>query len=178
AQDCDTTVASSERDTATQAEEVEVVDSIFAETEMPLACLPCFGFEDLQDWPKNIVPETVSSPFATPSALLCACCNPEELPSAYPAIINWFGISHHEEKLYVYMQALFAEDNKVRPIWLGICYHISYDAEWLIGEVNLCLNVMVETLLTSPCSMSISSPSATNTFEKLLASGHWTACQL
>ncbi|KAJ9067769.1 hypothetical protein DSO57_1035867 [Entomophthora muscae] len=94
AQDCDTTVASSERDIATQAEEEEVVDSIFAETEMPLVFLPCFDFEDLQDWPNIIVLETASSPLATPSALLCACCNSEELPSAYPAIINWFGIGH------------------------------------------------------------------------------------
>ncbi|KAJ9049990.1 hypothetical protein DSO57_1018718 [Entomophthora muscae] len=70
AQDCDTTMASSECDTATQAEEEEGVDSIFAETEMPLVCLSCLGFEDLQDWSNNIVLKTDSSPLATPSVLL------------------------------------------------------------------------------------------------------------
>ncbi|KAJ9079245.1 hypothetical protein DSO57_1037427 [Entomophthora muscae] len=44
--------------------------------------------EDLQDWSDNIVLKTASSPLATPSALLHACRNSEELPSAYPAIIN------------------------------------------------------------------------------------------
>ncbi|KAJ9073393.1 hypothetical protein DSO57_1016934 [Entomophthora muscae] len=36
AQDCDTTVAGSERDTVTHAEEEEGVDSIFTEAEAPL----------------------------------------------------------------------------------------------------------------------------------------------
>ena len=73
--------------------------------------------------------------------LLCACCNSKELPSAYPAIINKFGVSHHKETLYVYVQALFANDNAVMPICLGACYHSSYNVEQLIGEVDLCLHV-------------------------------------
>ncbi|KAJ9069433.1 hypothetical protein DSO57_1018660, partial [Entomophthora muscae] len=110
AQDCNTTVAGSECNTATQAEE-EGTDSIFAEKKVPLICLPHLGFEDLRDWSNNIVLKTSSSPLATTSVLLCARCNSKKLPSVYPVIINWFGRSHHEEMLYVYMQALFAEDN-------------------------------------------------------------------
>ncbi|KAJ9053426.1 hypothetical protein DSO57_1024275 [Entomophthora muscae] len=119
----------------------EEVDSIFAETEAPLIQLPCLGFEDLQDWSDNIILKTASSPLATPSALLFACCNSKEFPSAYPAIINQFGVSHHKETLYVYGQALFSKDNAVTPIRLGACYHSSYNVERLIGEVNLCLHV-------------------------------------
>ncbi|KAJ9090180.1 hypothetical protein DSO57_1005060 [Entomophthora muscae] len=74
-------MAGSERNTATQAEEEESADSIFAEMEVPLVCLPCLGFEDLQDWSDNIVLKTASSPPATPSVLLRACCNSKELPS-------------------------------------------------------------------------------------------------
>ncbi|KAJ9082293.1 hypothetical protein DSO57_1005746 [Entomophthora muscae] len=66
----------------------EEIDSIFAETEAPLIQLPHLGFEDLQDWSDNVILKTASSPLATPSALLCACCNSKELPSVYPAIIN------------------------------------------------------------------------------------------
>ncbi|KAJ9075196.1 hypothetical protein DSO57_1038377 [Entomophthora muscae] len=135
-------MAGSERNTATQTEEEEGADSIFVETEVPLICLPCLGFENLWDWSNNIVLKTASSPLATPSALLRACCKSKELPSAYPAILNWFGIKHHEEMLYVYVQALFAEDNAVTPIWLGTRYHSSYEVEQLIGEVDICLHVM------------------------------------
>ncbi|KAJ9053496.1 hypothetical protein DSO57_1023665 [Entomophthora muscae] len=88
AQDCDTTVAGSERGTATHIEGEERVDSIFAEAEAPSIRLPCLGFEDLQDWSDNIILKTSSSLLATPSALLYAQHNPKELPSAYPAIIN------------------------------------------------------------------------------------------
>ncbi|KAJ9079807.1 hypothetical protein DSO57_1031737 [Entomophthora muscae] len=91
AQDCNTTVAGSEHGTVTHAEGEEEFDSIFAETEAPLIRLPFLGFKDLQDWSNNIVLETASSLLATPSALLCACCNSKELPSAYPAIINQLG---------------------------------------------------------------------------------------
>ncbi|KAJ9079821.1 hypothetical protein DSO57_1031611 [Entomophthora muscae] len=95
-QDCNTTVAGLECGTVTHVEGIEAVDSIFAETEAPLIQLPCLGFKDLQDWSNYIVLETSSSLLAMPSALLCACHNSEELPSAYPAIINQFGISHHK----------------------------------------------------------------------------------
>ncbi|KAJ9080117.1 hypothetical protein DSO57_1028391 [Entomophthora muscae] len=140
-QDCDTTVAGSEHGTVTPAKGDGEANSIFAEAEAPLIQLPCLGFEDLLDWSNNIVLETALSPLATPSALICTCCNSKELPSAYPAIINWFGISHHEEKLYVYVQALFAKDDAVTPICSGACYHSSYNVERLIGEVDLCLHV-------------------------------------
>ncbi|KAJ9049683.1 hypothetical protein DSO57_1021942 [Entomophthora muscae] len=50
--------------------------------------LPWLGFKDLQDWFNDIVLKTASSPLATPSVLLHACCNSKELPSAYPAILN------------------------------------------------------------------------------------------
>ncbi|KAJ9057389.1 hypothetical protein DSO57_1023149 [Entomophthora muscae] len=140
-QDCDTTVVGSEHGTVMPAKGEGEASSIFAEAEAPLIQLPCLGFEDLLDWSNNIVLETASSLLATPSALLLACCNSKELPFAYPAIINWFGISHHEETLYVYVQALFAKDNTVTPIFLGACYHGSYNLEQLIGEVDLCLHV-------------------------------------
>ncbi|KAJ9055047.1 hypothetical protein DSO57_1008085 [Entomophthora muscae] len=120
AQDCNTTVVGSEHDTVTHIEGEE---------------------EDLQDWSNNIILKTASSLLATPSTLLFACCNSEELPSVYPAIINQFGVSHHKETLYVYVQALFAKDDAVIPIHLRACYHGSYNVEWLIGEVNLCLHV-------------------------------------
>ncbi|KAJ9070323.1 hypothetical protein DSO57_1009167 [Entomophthora muscae] len=129
AQDFNTTVAGSEGGTITHAEGEEDVDSIFAETE------------DLHDWTNNIVLKTSSSSLATPSALLCACCNSEELPSAYPAIINWFKVSHHKETLYVYVQALFVKDNTVTPIQLRAYYHSSYDVEQLVEEVVLFLHV-------------------------------------
>ncbi|KAJ9084760.1 hypothetical protein DSO57_1020837 [Entomophthora muscae] len=119
----------------------EEISSIFAETEAPLIQLPCFGFEDLQDWSDNIILETASSLLATPSVLLCACCNSKELPSAYPAIINQLGVSHHKETFYVYVQALFAKDNTVTPICSSACYHSSYNVEQLIGEVDLFLHV-------------------------------------
>ncbi|KAJ9083677.1 hypothetical protein DSO57_1032360 [Entomophthora muscae] len=141
AQDCDTTLVGSERSTVTHIEGEEDVDSIFVETEAPLIQLPCLGFEDLQDWFNNIVLKTAFSQLKTPSVLLCAYCNYEELPSAYPAIINQFGISHHKETLYMYVQALFAKDNAVTPICLGACYPSSYNVEQLIGEVELCLHV-------------------------------------
>ncbi|KAJ9082069.1 hypothetical protein DSO57_1007926 [Entomophthora muscae] len=105
-QDCNTTVTGSEHGTVTPTKGEVEANSIFAEAEAPLIQLPCLGFKDLLDWSNNIVPETASSPLATPSVLLCACCNSKELPSAYPAIFNQFVISHHEEKLYVYVQAL------------------------------------------------------------------------
>ncbi|KAJ9062629.1 hypothetical protein DSO57_1008649 [Entomophthora muscae] len=88
AQDCNTTVAGSERGTATHFEGEEEVGSIFLETEVPLIRFPCLGFENLQNWSDNIILKTASSPLATPSTLLCACCNSKELPSAYPASIN------------------------------------------------------------------------------------------
>ncbi|KAJ9075804.1 hypothetical protein DSO57_1032201 [Entomophthora muscae] len=141
AQDCNTTVAGSEQGTVTHVKGEEEVESIFAETEAPLIRLPCLGFEDLQDWSNNSVLETSSSLLATPSTLLCACCNSEELLSAYPAIINQFGTSHHKEMLYMYVQVLFAKDNTVTPIRLGACYHSSYNMEQLIGEVEFCLHV-------------------------------------
>ncbi|KAJ9048096.1 hypothetical protein DSO57_1038458, partial [Entomophthora muscae] len=140
AQDCNTIVAGSECGTDTHVKGEEEVDSIFAETEAPLIQLPHLGFEDLQDWSDIIILKTASSLLATPSMLLCACCNSKELPSAVPAIINQFGISHHKVTLYMYVQALFAKDNTVTPICLGACYHSSYNAEWLIGEVDLCLH--------------------------------------
>ncbi|KAJ9065226.1 hypothetical protein DSO57_1021809 [Entomophthora muscae] len=133
AQDCDTTVAGLERSTVTHVEGEEDANSIFSETEVPL---------DLHNWTNDIVLKTASSPLATPSVLLCAHCNSEELHSAYPAIINQFGVSHHKEMLYVYVQALFAKDNTVTPIQLGACYHGSYDVEQLVREVDLCLHVM------------------------------------
>ncbi|KAJ9084010.1 hypothetical protein DSO57_1028638 [Entomophthora muscae] len=141
AQDCNTTVVGSERGTVTHVEGEEEVDSIFAETEAPLIWLPFLVFKDLQDWSDDIILKTASSLLATPSMLLCACYNSEELPSAYPAIINQFMVSHHKEMLYVYVQALFAKDNAVTPIRLGACYHSSYNVEQLIGEVDLCLHV-------------------------------------
>ncbi|KAJ9059477.1 hypothetical protein DSO57_1002054 [Entomophthora muscae] len=134
-------VAGSERGMDTHVKGEEEIDSIFAETEAPLIQLSHLGFKDLQDWSDNIILKTASSPLATPSALLCACCNSKELPSAYPAIINQFGVSHHKETLYMYVQALFAKDNTVTPILLGACYHSSYDVEQLIGEVDFCLHV-------------------------------------
>ncbi|KAJ9052233.1 hypothetical protein DSO57_1036268 [Entomophthora muscae] len=134
AQDCDTTVAGLECDTVTHAEEEEGFESIFAETEVPLIWLPCLGFEELQDWSDNIVLETASLPLATPSALLCTRCNSKELPSDYPTIINWFRISHHEETLYVYVKALFDEDNTLTTsAVVGV--------EQLVGKVDLCLHV-------------------------------------
>ncbi|KAJ9078954.1 hypothetical protein DSO57_1001170 [Entomophthora muscae] len=63
-----------------------------------------------------------------PSTLICACHNSKE-------------VSHHKEKLYIYVQALFAKYNTVTPICLGACYHGSYGVEWLIGEVDFCLNI-------------------------------------
>ncbi|KAJ9076707.1 hypothetical protein DSO57_1023672 [Entomophthora muscae] len=42
--------------------------------------------------------------------------------------------------LYLYVQALFAKDNAVTPIFSGACYHSSYNVEQLIGEVDLCLH--------------------------------------
>ncbi|KAJ9050875.1 hypothetical protein DSO57_1009986 [Entomophthora muscae] len=88
AQDCNITVAGSERGTDTHVEEEGEINSIFAENEAPLIQLPCLGFKDLQDWSDNIILETASFPLATHSVLLYACCNSKELPSAYPAIIN------------------------------------------------------------------------------------------
>ncbi|KAJ9077802.1 hypothetical protein DSO57_1013228 [Entomophthora muscae] len=129
AQYCNTTVAGSEHSTVTHVEGEEEVDSIFAETE------------DLQYWSNDIVLKTSSSLLSTPSVLLCACCNSKELPSAYPAIINQFGINHHKELLYVYVQVLFSKGNTVMPICLGTFYHGSYNVGQLIGEVNLCLHV-------------------------------------
>ncbi|KAJ9076988.1 hypothetical protein DSO57_1021031 [Entomophthora muscae] len=49
AQDSDTTVAGSEHSTVTHVEGEEDANSIFAETEAPLAQLPCLGFEDLHN---------------------------------------------------------------------------------------------------------------------------------
>ncbi|KAJ9057289.1 hypothetical protein DSO57_1024177 [Entomophthora muscae] len=117
AQDCNTTVAGSEHDTATQAEE---------EDKSAPICLSHLGFEDLRDWSNNIVLKTSSSPLATPSALLHARCNSKDLFSVYPVIINWFVRSHHEEMLYVYVQALFAEDNAVirSAFWESFKYGI------------------------------------------------------
>ncbi|KAJ9051088.1 hypothetical protein DSO57_1008053 [Entomophthora muscae] len=88
AQDCNTMVAGSERSADMYVKEEGEIDSIFADTEVPFNQLPCLGFEYLQDWSNNIILETASSPLATPSALLHACCNSKELPSAYPAIID------------------------------------------------------------------------------------------
>ncbi|KAJ9057672.1 hypothetical protein DSO57_1020409 [Entomophthora muscae] len=48
-QDCNITVAGSERGTVMHVEGEEEVDSIFAETEAPLIRLPRLGFKDLQD---------------------------------------------------------------------------------------------------------------------------------
>ncbi|KAJ9064880.1 hypothetical protein DSO57_1025602 [Entomophthora muscae] len=141
-QDCHTTVAGSEHGTVTPAEGEGEANSIFAEAEAPLIRLPCLGFEDLLDWSKDIVLETALS-----LKLLCPCLQrplryfAPVLPSAYLAIINQFGISYHEETLYVYVQALFAKDDSVTPISLDACYHSSYNVEWLIGEVDLCLHV-------------------------------------
>ncbi|KAJ9048240.1 hypothetical protein DSO57_1037033 [Entomophthora muscae] len=84
----DTTVAGSEHGTVTSAEGEGESKFIFAEAEAPLIRLPCLGFKDLLDWSDNIVLETALSPLAMSSALLCACCKSEELPFAYPAIIN------------------------------------------------------------------------------------------
>ncbi|KAJ9053979.1 hypothetical protein DSO57_1019158 [Entomophthora muscae] len=142
AQDCNTTVAGSECGTVTHVKGKEEVDSIFAETEAPLIWLPFLGFKYLQDWFDDIIIKTASSLLATPSMLICACCNSEELPSAYPAIINQFRVSHPKEKLYFYVQALFSKDNAVTSIHLGACYYGSYNMEQLIGEVDLCLHVM------------------------------------
>ncbi|KAJ9071190.1 hypothetical protein DSO57_1039491 [Entomophthora muscae] len=144
AQDCNTTEAGSERGADMHVKGEGEIDSIFAETEAPMIRLPCLGFEDLQDWSGNIILETSSSLLAKPSALLSACCNSKELPSAYPAIINQFGVSHHKETLYIYVQALFAKDNTMTPIRLGACYHSSYDVERLIGKIDLCLHVTVK----------------------------------
>ncbi|KAJ9090295.1 hypothetical protein DSO57_1003823 [Entomophthora muscae] len=121
AQDCDTTVAGSESSTITHVEGEEENDSIFVETK------------DLHNWTNNIVLNTTSSPLATPSALLPACHNSKELPSAYLSIINWFG-------------ALFAKDNTVTQIQLGACYHSSYDMEQLIREVELCLHITAKDI--------------------------------
>ncbi|KAJ9078083.1 hypothetical protein DSO57_1010455 [Entomophthora muscae] len=87
-QDCNTTVAESERGADTHFKGEGEIDSIFAETEAPLIQLPHLGFENIQDWSNNIILKTASSLLATPSALLCACCNSKYLPSPYPAIIN------------------------------------------------------------------------------------------
>ncbi|KAJ9050649.1 hypothetical protein DSO57_1012617 [Entomophthora muscae] len=99
AQDCNTTVAGSERGADTHVKGEEEIDSIFAETEAPLIQLPGLGFKVLQDWSDNIILKTASSLLARPSVLLCACCKSKEFPSAYPAIINQFGVSHHKETL-------------------------------------------------------------------------------
>ncbi|KAJ9083242.1 hypothetical protein DSO57_1036586 [Entomophthora muscae] len=171
-QDCDTTVAGSEHGIVTPAKGDGEANSIFAEAEAPLFQLPCLGFKDLLDWSNNIVLKTALSPIVTPSALLCAHCNSKELPSAYPAIINWFEISHHEEMLYMYVQVLFAKDDTVTPICLGACYHSSYNVEWLIGEVDLCLHVTVKENSGFSFQHSTPSPSATSMYVRLLASGH------
>ncbi|KAJ9050026.1 hypothetical protein DSO57_1018459 [Entomophthora muscae] len=47
AQDCNTTVAGSERGADTHVKGNGEIDSIFAETEAPMIQLPCLGFEDL-----------------------------------------------------------------------------------------------------------------------------------
>ncbi|KAJ9080683.1 hypothetical protein DSO57_1022348 [Entomophthora muscae] len=89
AQDCNTTVAGSECGTVTHVEGEEEVDSIFTETEAHLIQLPCLGFKDLQDWSDDIVLKTSSSPLATPSVLLCACCNSVSCPlPTLPSSIN------------------------------------------------------------------------------------------
>ncbi|KAJ9087581.1 hypothetical protein DSO57_1031762 [Entomophthora muscae] len=134
AQDCNTTVAGSECGTITHVEGEEEADSIFEETEAPLIQLPCLGFEDLQDWSGNIVLKTSSSPLvATPRSF-----PPPTLPS-----------SIYLETLYVYVQALFAKDNKVTPIHLGACYHGSYNAEQLMAAAPmLTLKMSTVAMLT------------------------------
>ncbi|KAJ9066666.1 hypothetical protein DSO57_1007471 [Entomophthora muscae] len=155
----------------------EEVDSIFAETEVPLIQLPCLGFKDLQDWSDNIVLKTASSLLATLSMLLHACCKSEELPSAYPAIINQFGISHHKEMLYMYVWAVFAKDNAVMPILLGACYHSSYNVGQLIGEVNPRLHVTARDTSDFSLQHVIPSPSAINKFVSCLHLGIRAVCQ-
>ncbi|KAJ9056561.1 hypothetical protein DSO57_1031708 [Entomophthora muscae] len=61
AQDCNTTVAGSERSADTHIKGEGEIDSIFVETGAPLIRLPYFGFKDLQDWSDNIIFKTTSS---------------------------------------------------------------------------------------------------------------------
>ncbi|KAJ9049919.1 hypothetical protein DSO57_1039828 [Entomophthora muscae] len=80
---------------------------------------------------------STGAPPPTPSSMLHARCNSDLVVVNYPNLLSKFGICHHEETMYSFVQALHSDKDAMTPIWAGELYHSRYDASCLAAEVRL-----------------------------------------
>ncbi|KAJ9088671.1 hypothetical protein DSO57_1020857 [Entomophthora muscae] len=77
------------------------------------------------------------APPAILSAMLHTHHNSDNAMMDYYDLIRKFGICHHEETMYSFVQALHSNEDAMIPIWAGELYHGQYEASHLASEVCL-----------------------------------------
>ncbi|KAJ9073820.1 hypothetical protein DSO57_1039766 [Entomophthora muscae] len=137
-QDCATTVAGSEHSTApnSSAGDFPDEDSIFEEP-LHISSAPPSGNPSGAQHPFPQCLPLTGAPPPTPSAMLCACRNSNNVVINYPNLLIKFGICHHEVTMYSFVQALHSEEDAMTLIQAAELYHGRYNASRLAAEVRL-----------------------------------------
>ncbi|KAJ9067582.1 hypothetical protein DSO57_1037598 [Entomophthora muscae] len=81
------------------------------------------------------LPSTGAPPL--PHLPCSAPCNSNNVVVDYPNLLSKFGICHHEETMYSFVQALHSDEDTMTPIWAGELYHSQYNPSCLAAEVRL-----------------------------------------
>ncbi|KAJ9067102.1 hypothetical protein DSO57_1003015 [Entomophthora muscae] len=69
--------------------------------------------------------------------MLCTWCNSDKVPMDYPNLLSKFGVCHHKETMFSFVQAMHSNEDAMSPIRAGQLYHSQYDASCLAAEVRL-----------------------------------------
>ncbi|KAJ9072233.1 hypothetical protein DSO57_1039664 [Entomophthora muscae] len=77
------------------------------------------------------------APPATPLLMLCTRRNSDEAPVDYPDLLSKFGVCHHEETMYSFVQVMHSDKDAMTPICAGKLYHGRYNVSCLAAEVFL-----------------------------------------
>ncbi|KAJ9059302.1 hypothetical protein DSO57_1003920 [Entomophthora muscae] len=122
-QDCKATVAGSEHSTAPNSNTVDYPDKgpMFKEV-LPINNTHPFGNSSGAQYPfPQCLHSSGVSP-ATPSVMLCARCNLDEITIDYPDLLIKFGVCHSEETIYSFIQAMHSDKDTMTPICAGELY--------------------------------------------------------
>ncbi|KAJ9075210.1 hypothetical protein DSO57_1039774 [Entomophthora muscae] len=137
-QDCITTVAGSVLNSAPSSNIGDLFeeDSLFAKTSpspsTPLVVVPSgTSHPFMQRLPSS------GEPPATPSSMLCACCNLNKVPMDYPNLLSKFVVCHCKETIFSFVQSMHSDKDTMSPICAGELYQGRYNASCLAAEVRL-----------------------------------------
>ncbi|KAJ9077922.1 hypothetical protein DSO57_1039761 [Entomophthora muscae] len=144
-QDCATTVAGSALSSAPSSNAGDLFnkDSLFNKPLLITRTPPVLGPSGtlhpfLQHLPFS------GEPPATPLSMLHAWRNSDEVPMDYPDLLSKFGICHHKETLFSFVQAMHTNEDAMSPICASELYHGRHNASRLAAEV--CLGLQSSSL--------------------------------